>query len=223
MPASGILIPLPIGLEVKVISKILEAIFYEHAELSEWLGSNVETIKTSRFDDIVNGIDVIAEFSGNQETSHLGLAIDATLSNVIEEKLERIKKEIDEGHLAEIKYFYSEELNIRQPKKNLPRVIICVEAKTIKELSELWMENKNKELGQHQIQYQILEEIILQLETFKNYVEQKGFSNLAEIYEKDLEIVKNIYQEKKASDNYERDSMFELLKSSLKDFKDLKV
>lgn len=208
--------------DVDKLATILEAIIYEHAELSEWLGPNTETIKTSRYDDIRNGIDLIAEFIENEKSAfHLGLAVDATLSSdKINEKIKRIKEEIDKGKLARIKYFRSDFLGIRGELSNLPRIIIAADAKTINELSELWSEGRMKELGKHQIQFQILEEIILQLETFKNYAEKKKLSNIALIYQKLLKMVKDIYQKKQKNveDFGERDSMLSVIKANLSNF-----
>jgi hypothetical protein len=87
------------------LGTILEAIVTEQAELNEWLGSDVRTRKASRYDDVENGVDVIAEIEQEHTTSHLALAIDVTHGVFLQKKFDRIKREIDEGTLTTVKYF----------------------------------------------------------------------------------------------------------------------
>src|SRR5687767_1508774 len=48
-------------IEQKKLADILEAILIERMELDNWLGPNAETFKTSKYDDIHNGVDSIVE------------------------------------------------------------------------------------------------------------------------------------------------------------------
>ncbi|MBU1160582.1 MAG: hypothetical protein ABII99_01275 [Patescibacteria group bacterium] len=201
----------PEKFNAKKIAVILEGILHEHSELSEWLGHNVFTIKTSRFDDIKNGIDMVAEFvEDEQSASHLGLAIDATFSSEIGKKFERIKQEIKQGKLAQIKYFQSDHTGVQKKLSKIPRIIIGADVKTIKELGKLWLNNKNKELGTHPIQFQILEEILIQLKAFEKYAQKYNQKEIAEIYQTTYKKIKEIYQNKQQSlnDDEVRDSMF---------------
>ncbi|MDI6734532.1 MAG: hypothetical protein QMD50_03555 [Patescibacteria group bacterium] len=203
--------------KVQKIATIFEAIIYENVEQSEWLGP-AETFKTSRYDDIKNGVDTIAKFQEDETTtSYLALAIDVTFSSDTEKKFARIKDEIMNGKMAEIKYL---EKNKELPK--IPRVIIGAETKTIKRLAELWMEKKEnwEKLGKHQIQFQILEEILLQLETFADFARRHNKSEIASIYEQRYALVKRIYDEKRITlnDNGERDNVFGDIERNLKMF-----
>lgn len=214
----------------KMLADVFEAIFFQQAELSEWLGKNAVTIKTARYDDIANGVDSIAEFQEEEHASHLALAIDATTSDDLGKKVGRIKEEIEKGEMARIKYFFSEHVSKHQgfgrgEKVNIPRVIIGADRNVIKELSELWLENKNKELAEHPIQFQILEEIMIQCEVFKNYAAkmQDGKNRLDIInnYNKTQEIVKRIYEEKKKTiqdDGFRQDEVFDAIKRYMKYF-----
>ncbi len=68
--------------QVKELATLLEAVIYSQAELSDWLGPTAATIKTSRYDDIANKTDMIAEFQESETSaSYFALAIDATLSS----------------------------------------------------------------------------------------------------------------------------------------------
>ncbi len=172
---------------------IFEAIFHTQAELNDWLGPEAHTIKSSRYDDIRNGVDEIVEFRSPQESpSHLALAIDVTYSNTISEKLERIRKEIEEGRLAEIKFFNPQEGGL----KNIPRVVVSADFRTLKKITETWLEKDNRVLSRHSIQLLILDEIQLQLEEFGQFAESQGKQELAWVYEKTLEIVRGIIKGK---------------------------
>lgn len=210
------------------LSTILEAIVYEQTELSNWLGEDVFTIKTSRFDDITNGVDVIAEFVERKEEKvksirgHLGLAFDVTFSNEISDKLNRIKNEIDDGHLATVKYFVSESMSYKGEFVDIPRVIMSVDGKTVNDLAQLWLEEKKK-LAFHPIQMQILEETLVQLKVFKEYAERTGHKRVIKRLNKALIIIQEIYDQKKnetsklKEDDFEaRDAAFESLLSNLK-------
>ena len=49
------------------LAVVLEAMFYEHSEQSYWLGENASTVLTSRFDDLINGIDTVVEFKEQED------------------------------------------------------------------------------------------------------------------------------------------------------------
>jgi hypothetical protein len=207
----------------------LEALFFEQAELSEWLGPNVETIKSSRFDDIKNGIDMIAEFLAeeNEEPSavrnvlgHMGLAFDVTFANNIKEKLERVRDEIDHNNLAEVRYFHSDHFVGKLP--DIPRIVAAVDGKTANELMELWLEDKKK-LAFHPVQIQILEGAIMQLKIYKQYAEKTQHKKVIAKLDWALKIMEKIYQERqknlqeeKSKEDYSwRDGAFTALKGNL--------
>src|SRR3989344_1795704 len=148
-------------------AKVFEAILHEHGEQSNWFGAEATTLKTSRYDDIINGVDELIEYQKEDSSlSFLALAVDATYSHETRGKLRRIKGEIDAGNLATIRYFAAENVDIKGELKNIPHVIVGTDRSTLLELSELWLQGKNGELAIHHIQFQILEEIISQCETF---------------------------------------------------------
>ncbi len=174
-------------------SLIFEAIFHTQAELSDWLGPDAMTFKASRYDDIVNGVDEIIEFNPPKEDpSHLALAIDVTYSNTVTEKLERIKREIEEGRLTGLKYFNPKEGGLDKT----PRVVVGVDFQTLQELTDLWMERDNDALYCHPVQLLILDQIQLQLETFRKFALENGQENLAEAYKETLNKIKSITKTK---------------------------
>ena len=55
-------------------------------KVNNWLGPEATAIKSSRYDDIKNGVDNIVEFHKEEDfsSSHLALAIDETFSHDVE-------------------------------------------------------------------------------------------------------------------------------------------
>jgi hypothetical protein len=72
------------------------------------------------------------------------------------------------------------------------------------------------------IQIVLLEEMLLQLETFKNYAQKIGQSEIALIYEKTQKILRKIYDEKedlkKPAETLENDGVYNAIKKELKTF-----
>ncbi len=206
----------------KKLATVFEAIVHEHAELSEWFGPDAETIKPSRYDDIKNGVDTIAELKeGGKSVTHLAMGIDVTFSHDAEKKFKRIKQEIENGTLAEVKYFHSEYMGVRERLPNVPRVVIGADEKTIRELSAMWLEGRKRELGNHPIQFQILEEIADQLKVYKAYAETVHRPDIAAMYEKAMRSIRDIRKKKGATmkDSGARDSVFYALEENLSLFK----
>ena len=212
----------PEKLEARKLGLVFEWIMHRQAELGNWLGPNAVTIKTSKFDDFKNGVDDVVEFQGGEsETSHLALAIDTTIGGDSVSKLRRIKEEIDAGQLGEIKYFYSEHTNFKGRLTNVPRVVIGVDGTTIGELTNLWMSGDKKALNTHKIQFQILKEIILQAETFRDYALRIGKDGVAGVYGNLAVQTRKIYEEKAQETGVKTDdfdSAYNALKFNLKIF-----
>ena len=154
--------------EMEKTAHVLEGIFYEHLELSNWLGKGVETTKTSRFDDIKHGVDLIAEFNTEGFTKHLALGIDVTFNSMsLGGKFAKIKEEIDKDTLTLVKYFDSH--SHKGELKNIPRTIVGVEKNTVNELAALWVRDQKAALANHFVQDIIAKEILEQLEAFCTY------------------------------------------------------
>ncbi len=179
------------------LGTILEAIITEQVELNEWFGQDVRTRKASRYDDIINGVDTIAEIEQQNTTSHLALAIDVTHGILLQKKFHRIKHEIDEGTLTTVKYFENMDETFRGRLLKVPRVVLGVEKEAVIELAALWIAGKNKELASHPIQIQLLEEMVIQLQSYQEYAQKTDKDDLARIYEKQLRIIESIANQPK--------------------------
>ena len=179
------------------LATIFEAIFYQQAESNEWLGPSVFTSVASRYDDIKNGVDCIAEFPKSETSaSYLALAVDVTMSKDIEEKFRRIREEIEHGTLTNVKYFISEHTHEKKSLVRIPRVIICAEGDTIKKLSDLQREGKNQELASHPVQCQFLAQVLAQLYRFEQHAVKVNQSEAANIYKEMFELMREIYNKK---------------------------
>ncbi|HOC96238.1 MAG TPA: hypothetical protein PLM63_01190 [bacterium] len=185
-------------IEAKRLADVFEFIMNKQIELSDWLGENVYTYKTSYYDDWINGVDTLLEFQKEENaSSYMGIAFDITYSENLYKKLHRIKKEIDSGHMASIKYFKSENEDFMGRLSNIPRLVIGADTKTIDELMEFEIGRKNKELADYFLQYQIIDEMIMQLDIFSKYAEKISKFDLAERYKLSLKIIKQILSNKR--------------------------
>jgi hypothetical protein len=206
------------------LARIFETIFHDHAELSEWLGANAMTIKCSRYDDICNGIDTIAEFQeGESSASHLGLAIDVTTAQGLIKKFDRIRDEIDRGKLAKVKYFVSKNMNIRGELSNIPRVVIGADRSTVKELGELYLDKDYQALAEHPIQFQVLDEIVEELQAFQQYALRVKQPKLVRVFGNMQKLAENIISEKRKTveDSGKRDAVYAAIQGQLVHFENL--
>lgn len=183
----------------KANADIIETIIFQQIGQSDWLGKNVLAIKTSHFDDIRNGVDLIAEFEDERESLlHMGLAIDVTFGETaLKNKLEVIRGEIKSGKLSEIKYFESARSPHKGLYQKLPRVVVGVARGHMADLMKMWVDDtKKKEMTEHPVQVMILHEIISQLICFERYAKAQGKSDIAVIYQKQKLMMEKIMRQK---------------------------
>lgn len=216
-------------IEAKKLADVLEFIMNKQIELSDWLGEGVCTYKTAYYDDWVNGVDTLLEFNREDDMSaYMGIAFDITYSEHLHKKLNRIKEEIKNGRMATVKYFKSESGDFMGRLSNIPRLVIGVDRKTIDELMDLEMEKQNKKLSEYFLQYQIIDEMIIQLDIFKEYATKIKKFEIAEKYESAAKIIRGILSQKRRevhkigdknqiSNLGNRDSFFNALKDSCED------
>jgi|GEM_PF-1873602 len=205
--------------ELKKLADAFEVLLANQIELYYWMGDEVEIIAASEFDDIVNKVDVIAEFQTNTgEFSYLGMGIDVTFSKKsLEKKLVQIKDLIDNGNMTKVKYFLSE--HQRGELRNVPLAIVSADNESLNGLIALsnqrdrLLESRaksslpdadysrkikelNKQLLEHPFQFELLEQMILQLQTFAAYANYKDQPQMVQRYNVVLEKLKGIYRAK---------------------------
>ena len=149
-----------------------------------------------------------------------------------DEDIGKLADSFEKGELPIIKYFSSENTNIRGQLSVVPRIIVGADMTTVANLSYLHFHGKNKELAEHPIQFQIIEEIIGQLKAYKEYAEKRAeqvikggydstpYEKIIRVYANTLEIMQRILQNKQATtnDTGERDEVFRAIKNNLKSF-----
>jgi hypothetical protein len=180
----------------KKLATVLEAIFYDQSRENAWLGSGVKTIRPSKYDDYVNGVDCIAEYEEEGRSAFLAMAIDATTGHP-GSKFNRIRDDLGRGKLGKVKYFHTDKFS--GMLKNIPKVVVGASPKDLEEVMELWVKGDNEALAVHPLQTLILEEIVIQLESFKEFSERRGHTANAKIFEHYVGMLKPILEAKKTS------------------------
>jgi hypothetical protein len=206
---------------LRILAKMFEALVIDQIAKSEWFGKNTEIMKASDYDDIVNKVDAIVGIqNGPMSASHLALAVDITTQTTSQKKFDQIVAEIQKGKLTEVKYFISDILHFKGTMKNIPRVVIGADKKTIMDAVDKWIEDKdpaNKEaLKNHIMQAIILEEIRIQLEKFAEFAESVGQDKVSAIYKKTLGQISEIIANKKFTNVDLADVSNDLVFSSIK-------
>lgn len=188
----------PEGNKMKVIADIFEAIVLMQSELGEWFGENARTLKTARYDDYINKVDMVAEwFTPTDGSRLLALAVDVTFgTSSIQYKLHAIKEEIDNDKLGSIKYFKDDRGDFIGTRNNVPRTIIGVSEAMVEELAGLWIQRKNKALGEHPVQRLFMDEIESQLVAMHKYASKQGKSGVISAYEQALGTIRTIRADK---------------------------
>lgn len=206
--------------------ELFEEIIFMGIEDGDWMGGDVSIQKSSRFDDIANGVDGIITFTDEVSDSHMAFGVDITQSaNSVAEKFLKIKKSIRAETLSEVKYFKTESYEGRLLK--VPRVIVGVDGEGMEAAAGivdsyigkkdylLSPEAKNLE-GQQKtdakrrffeaqhafasavFQMVILYQMSLQLNAFMEYSKKLKRDRAAAIYEKALRRIDSIYFSKLA-------------------------
>jgi hypothetical protein len=168
----------------KHIADTLEAIVLMQSEMSNWLG-NATTLKTSRYDDYVNKVDMISEWQNPQSGSQvLALAVDVTFgAKSIEKKIAQIKEEIDRGRLGSIRYFKDSRGDFMGTRNNVPRTVIGVSQSVVEELAGLWVNGEKKALGAHPIQRLLVSQMSAQLRAMEGYAAARDNHVAAQAYQ----------------------------------------
>lgn len=137
-------------------SNALEATIVHMGELSNWFGQNAYVFRTTKTDDVLNGVDAVVEIEPDEnddqsEPQRFALAIDASTAgdpNVIEKKIYRNLEKIMGTYKkpAEVKYFESQITFDKEGESSQLRldhvipVVVGVEIKNATSLMSLYAE-----------------------------------------------------------------------------------
>ncbi len=185
----------------------------------EWLGHAGIPVRTSRFDDVIGGVDMIVEFD-MEDIERMALAVDASTASdigVMEKKIKRnIRRVTDDFWPLEVKYFESQTTDengdyFKGKLENLIPVVIGADKynanRIFETLSELiFLKDKEgeeakdrrqwlkKKFYHHPIQRVFFDQINTQLEMYKYLLEKENKSSKE--VDKLLEIISEASKEK---------------------------
>jgi hypothetical protein len=181
------------GRNSKKIGETFEAMMLMQSEMANWLG-NATTMKTARYDDYKNKIDMISEWHSPESGSQiLSLAVDVTFgASTIAKKMYSIKEEIDRGELGLIRYFKDSRGDFMGTRRNVPRTVVGISQPVVEELAGLWVNNENRKLGDHPVQRVITGQIYSQLLAMRNYAMARENHVATQSYEQALAIIKRV-------------------------------
>ncbi|HMO78724.1 MAG TPA: hypothetical protein PJ997_01280 [Candidatus Paceibacterota bacterium] len=165
------------------LAEVFETIIFDEGESANWFGENAFLIKTSEFDDIKNGIDMVVEYDEEEGVSRLAAAIDVTFGHNVTRKIDRIKQEILSGKLGTVKYFISQVANIRGEITRVPRIIIGADVDSVRGLVNEWVEKNSSHFAKHPIQFQIFDQAVLQCDYFADFARENGQEEIAQAYD----------------------------------------
>ncbi len=122
--------------------------------------------------------------------------------------------------MTKVKYFASDNANFRGEYSQIPLTVVSAEARTVKELAELWTSGHKEEreqIANHWIQFQMLEQIIYQCNFFRDFAGRQKQTRIADTYDHLGEIIENILTQRHEAveDSGKRDLNLSNLKLSL--------
>ncbi|KND49688.1 MAG: hypothetical protein AB203_01215 [Parcubacteria bacterium C7867-008] len=182
----------------KKIADTFEAIMLMQSELGEWLGSNASTLRSARYDDFVNKVDMVVEWNmPGQDSEVLALAVDVTFgTSGIDKKITAIRNEIERGKLGSIDYYRNQDSTDLAPRLNVARTVVGIGQPVVEELAGLWMANNNKALGIHPVQRAIVDQIGFQLFRMQQYAVHLGKFETAQVYKQAYAAIQRVQVEK---------------------------
>lgn len=188
----------------KMISTILESVIVDQFS-GEWLSNKAEGHYTSEVDDVLRGVDVVAELKEDDDSHYLGFAIDVTMAkspDVLYDKLDKNWKGVETGKLPQIKYF--EDANENKQVLSPVRILIAVNPEFTKELLRLEFlksdnSSRKEELARHKFQFHLLLQIKEQLEAYYQYAQNTGNDDLMDKLKESLRIFYSIISGEKES------------------------
>jgi hypothetical protein len=121
----------------------LEIVLADFGTEMQYFGTNSKIIRTSEFDDIFRGVDIVVEFAEKENNPHrIALAIDASTSpreDIIGKKIRRnIEKITNPKRMPSLKYFRFNESEYVSEKTFILPVVIGLEAKNANRLLKIF-------------------------------------------------------------------------------------
>lgn len=148
------------------MGRIFENAFLDIGSRGNWFGEKSELVRASKFDDIMNGVDMIATIVADDDSArHLAIASDLTFSFPgVSEKFNKILNGVRQGKMAKVKYFNSELLHVTGELRNIPRTVVGLDVENLNHFLLNWI--KEPELAQLQYGGIMLNQITAQCRAF---------------------------------------------------------
>ena len=185
---------------------VMEAILLQHGELSDWFGKDAYTVKTTKFDDIRNGLDLVLSLppqDNDIQQKRQNIGIDVTFSQRnLAKKLDRAYTEVCEGQLAEVKYYACEDTHEKGTIR-VPRITLAITREHVTELAGLWLNKKNTDIANHAVKGIFLKEIEAQLQFFMSGARRNCHEDLGVYLEGLYKTIKRIRLTNKVSGEQE--------------------
>lgn len=176
--------------EEKMIATVFEVALWWLTRQKEFLGDKTKAVLPSRFDDYVNGTDLILEIIGeNEQIAHLGLGIDATFGTVaVRNKLMELTGKVSAGNMSEIRYFVSSDGKYKGSLSGVPHAVVGLSVARARDVARLWRlaesgEKLPVEPKAHPLRALILHQLVAQTTALAVLARSRGNEELANQYE----------------------------------------
>ena len=187
--------------QLKQLSDVTEAYLLRGFNEGKWI-PHCNGIKTSDYDDYVNGVDMVLEYdNADSPARHIGLGIDVTFASNVEDKLAKIKREIETGALTSIKYFDSPNSHFRGELKKVPRAVAGFDIDSIRRLARL--RQTGGELPENDpLRFVVLHQLDMQMKTFSEYASKKSLPS-QEVLSRTSKFITLLYSFVKQNNHYD--------------------
>ncbi|HYD93041.1 MAG TPA: hypothetical protein VEB18_01115 [Candidatus Paceibacterota bacterium] len=186
--------------EESTIAGVFEVGLWWLTRTKKLLGEQTSAVLPSRFDDIVNGVDLILEIlKENEPVSQVGVGIDATFGyDKVHVKLADLGDKVAHGEGAKVKYYLSSDGEERA-LTGVPRVIIGLSVDHARELAQLWRRAESGEQlaitpDKHPLRVLILQQLVTQTGALAALARSQGNEVLADAYATAFKRLNPIYQ-----------------------------
>lgn len=153
----------------KMMADCLEAIFLY---TRSWFGPTARLFPTTKWDDYMNGVDMVAERHEGDLVDHHGFALDITYggSKTVLKKMKGIADGIKKGLLAQVSFFKSGDGKFKGQLGDIPLIVIGADGNTMMGLINTFAEGEgshvDKKLSEHPFQFQMIDQIMQQCDFF---------------------------------------------------------
>ena len=160
--------------------------------------------------------------------NHHGFALDITYAGYssIVKKMENIAKRLQQGKLGKVDFFKSNDGKFKGQLSEIPLVVIGADGNTMRGLVNMFAEQEDQKIEEHPVQYQIVEQVIMQCDLFikigKQIEDQETQDRIVGAYEnlkKDFILIQNLKQKLNGGSaiNF-RDTFHENLEFAIENF-----